>query len=132
MDPIVSEMTNDEQYLRFTLENVNVSVANAIRRIILSEIPCVVFRTTPYKDNLATIDINTTRMNNELIKQRISCIPIHIKDMDFEINDYEVVLDKENDSEEIMYATTQHLLRGTLLILSAYDQKYPTKFQAST
>lgn len=110
MEPNVKDLTYDEQYLRFTLENVNVSIANAIRRIILSEIPCVVFRTTPYKDSLATIDINTSRMNNELIKQRISCIPIHIKDIsEFDINDYVVEVDERNDSEEIIYVTSKHL-----------------------
>ena len=57
MDPVVTDLTQDDQYLRFTLGNANVSIANAIRRIMLSEIPCVVFRTTPYEKNLATIEI---------------------------------------------------------------------------
>ena len=106
MEPTVIDLSEDEQYLRFTLANTNVSIANAIRRIILSEIPCVVFRTAPYEYNLATITKNTSRMNNELIKQRISCIPIHITDVDFPIKEYVVELDVRNDSKEILYATT--------------------------
>ena len=72
---------NDEMLL-FTLSGVNVSLANAIRRTILSDIPLVVFRTTPYEQNKANIIANTSRLNNEILKQRLSCIPIHIKDID--------------------------------------------------
>ena len=68
--------------LSFTLRGVNVSIANAIRRTILSDINTVVFRTTPNEKNKATIIANTSRLNNEIIKQRLSCIPIHIKDYD--------------------------------------------------
>ena len=90
----------------FTLENANVSIANALRRIILSEIPTVVFRTSPHESNLVDFVINTSRMNNELIKQRISCIPIHITDIDFPIKDYIVELDVLNETDSIIYATT--------------------------
>lgn len=106
MEPLVSDLTEDDQFLRFTLENTNVSIANAVRRIILSEIECFVFRTAPYEENLATIEINTTRMNNELIKQRISCIPIHINDMEFPLHEYVVELNVHNDTKEVIYATT--------------------------
>ena len=106
MEPVVTDLTQDDQYLRFTLGNVNVSIANALRRIMLSEIPCVVFRTAPYEENRASIAINTSRMNNELIKQRISCIPIHITDTDFPFDEYIVELDVRNDTKEIIYATT--------------------------
>lgn len=106
MDPVVTDLTQDDQYLRFTLGNANVSIANSIRRIMLSEIPCVVFRTAPYEKNLATIEINTSRMNNELIKQRLSCIPIHIKDTGFPLEEYIVEVDVQNNTEEIIYVTT--------------------------
>ena len=98
MEPLVTDFTQDDQYLRFTLENVNTSIANGLRRIILSEIPCVVFRTSPYEKNLVNIEINTSRMNNELIKQRLSCIPIHIKDTAFPISEYVVEVDSYNNT----------------------------------
>ena len=74
MNPSVSKINNNanaKSPLTFTLSGVNVSLANAIRRIIISEIPTVVFRTTPYEKNRVKIEINSTRMNNEIIKQRI-------------------------------------------------------------
>jgi len=107
MNPVVSNLTEENNYLKFRLSGVNVSLANGLRRIVLSEVPTVVFRTTPHDKNKANITINTTRMNNELIKQRLSCIPIHIKDVDCPIDDYEVEIDKKNDSDTIQYVTTE-------------------------
>jgi len=107
MNPSVTDLSEEGNYLNFRLSGVNVSLANALRRIILSEIPCIVFRTAPYEQNLATFEINTTRMNNELLKQRLSCVPIHIDDVEFPYNDYIVEVDVKNDSESIQYVTTK-------------------------
>ena len=106
MEPRISDLSQDTNYMEFKLSGVNVSIANALRRIILSEIPTVVFRTSPHESNLVDFVINTSRMNNELIKQRISCIPIHITDIDFRIKDYIVELDVLNETDSIIYATT--------------------------
>ena len=107
MDPRVTDLTNDINNLSFKITNINVSLANALRRIILNDIPCVVFRTTPHEKNDATFYKNTTRFNNEIIKQRISCIPIHITDVEFPIKDYIVEVNKKNDSDTIEYITTK-------------------------
>ena len=98
---------NDEM-LMFTLSGVNVSLANAIRRTILSDIPLVVFRTTPYQENKATIISNTSRLNNEILKQRLSCIPIHIKDIEgFPMKNYQLEVNVENITDTTMYVTTK-------------------------
>jgi DNA-directed RNA polymerase subunit L len=108
MNPSVSNIDNSKKVLTFTLSGVNVSLANALRRIILSEIPTVVFRTTPYEKNRVSIEINSTRMNNEILKQRISCIPIYITyDMDFPTDDYIIEVDKKNETDNILYVTTK-------------------------
>ena len=106
MDPVVSKLSEDANVLKFTVNGFNVSFANGIRRIILSEIPTVVFRTTPHEKCLATFDINTSRLNNELIKQRLSCIPLHITDVDFPYKDYQLEIDKKNDSDSINFVTS--------------------------
>lgn len=116
MNPIVkpSNIKNSEKVspnsLCFTLSGVNVSLANAIRRTILSDIPTVVFKTTPYEENKANIIENTTRLNNEIIKQRLSCIPIHMKEFDENsLKNIILVLNEENKTEDnIMYVTTEH------------------------
>jgi len=111
MNPFVTLISHENDILSFTLHGVNVSFANAIRRIILSEIPILVFRTTPYEQNKANILINTTRLNNEILKQRLSCIPIHVKDIEeFSYKNYILEINVENISDEIMYVTTKDFI----------------------
>jgi DNA-directed RNA polymerase subunit L len=108
--PKISNVDEYNNTLKFTLSNINVSYANAIRRIILSDIPCIVFKTSPYHENNVNIIINKSRLNNELVKQRISCIPIHIDNIyDFPYQNYIVELDKTNNTNTIIYATTEDL-----------------------
>ena len=107
MNPVVSNLRVDGNNTYFTLSGVPVSVANAIRRTIISEIPTVVFRTTPHDRDRSDIKINTTRMNNELIKQRLSCIPIHIDDPEFPLDDYIVEISRQNKSDTIEFITTE-------------------------
>ena len=104
-NPVISKITEANNTLSFTLSSVNVSIANGLRRIA-SEIPVVVFRTSPHEKNNAYFEINTTRMNNELLKQRLSCIPIYA-DSDFPVKDYILLVDKQNKSNTIEYVTTQ-------------------------
>jgi|TARA_B110000093_G_C12970775_1_gene412324 DNA-directed RNA polymerase alpha subunit/DNA-directed RNA polymerase subunit L len=73
-----SILENDECY-KFTLKNIHTSTANAIRRTILSDIPIHAFRTESEEVNTCKILTNTTRFHNEIIKQRLSCIPIHYR-----------------------------------------------------
>ena len=107
MDPRISNLTEEDGALKFTLTECNMSIANALRRIIVSDIPTFVFRTYPYSENKAEIRHNTTRLHNEIIKQRLSCIPIHIQDMNFPYKDYVIELDVKNDTDNIIYVTTR-------------------------
>lgn len=113
MNPQV-QLNNKPEYgdmLGFTLSGVNVSLANALRRTMLSDIPLIVFRTTPYEKNKATIISNTSRLNNEVIKQRLSCIPIHIKDINgFPLKKYYMEVNVENNTDTIMYVTTENFV----------------------
>lgn len=107
MNPQISETYEENSVYYFTLSGVNVSLANAIRRIILSEIPIVAIRTENYKENQCQIQINTCRLHNELIKQRLSCIPIHMKDLKDFSNNYQLELDVKNDTDNVIYVTTE-------------------------
>ena len=108
--PKISNVDENNNTLVFTLSDINLSYANAIRRVLLSDIPCLVFKTSPYDENNVNIIINKSRLNNELIKQRISSIPIHKNNIDeFEYQNYMVELDKMNDTNTIIYATTEDL-----------------------
>lgn len=108
MNPIIQNIENNGDETVFEIKNCNVSFVNALRRTIISQIPTVVFRTSPYEKSLVNIYTNTTRLNNEIIKQRLSCIPIHIVDPDIDLDDYVVELNEENNTENIRYITTEH------------------------
>jgi len=106
---IISKIDDDE--LKFTLSGVNVSIANALRRIILSEIPIVVFRVSPNDKNKCNILANTSGLNNEIVKQRLSCIPIHIKDIEeFPIKNYMLELNVQNNTDTTIYVTTKDFM----------------------
>ena len=106
MVPVISELEEDDKFLRFRISNINVSLANGLRRNIIGEIPTLVFRTAPHDKDKSEVFVNTSRMNNELIKQRLSCIPIHITDTAFAYEEHIVEIHKKNDSQEIQYVTT--------------------------
>ena len=109
MNPVLEPLNNDADSFSFTLSGVNVSLANALRRTILSDVPLVVFRTSPNELNKCNIIANTSRLNNEIIKQRLSCIPIHIKDVsDFPLKNYIMEVNVENNTDTTIYVTSEH------------------------
>ena len=111
-NPIISTYNNNkDEQLTFTLENCNVSIANAVRRIIMSDINTYVFKTFPHAENRANFTVNTTRLHNELLKQRLGCIPIHhvhtIEGFQNDYKNYVVEVDVKNESDTIRYVTTE-------------------------
>ena len=130
MEPVISKLSEEANVLQFTVNGLNVSFANAIRRIILAEVPTVVFRTAPHDKCLATFEINTTRLNNELIKQRLSCIPIHLTDVDFPYKDYQMEVNKKNEGDAIDFVTTadfklKNIVTGAYLSQAETDKVFP-------
>jgi DNA-directed RNA polymerase subunit L len=104
----ISDVDEKNGALTFTLSNVNVSYANGLRRIMLSEISTVVIESYPYDKNNVTIYINKSRLNNELLKQRLSSIPIHIETPDeFPYEEYILEINKANSGNTIIYVTSE-------------------------
>jgi len=78
---------------------------------VLSDINTYVFKTFPHAENRANFTVNTTRLHNELLKQRLGCIPIHhvhtIEGFQNDYNNYLVEVDVKNESDTIRYVTTE-------------------------
>jgi hypothetical protein len=108
MNPVLETVSDIGDVYTFTLSGINVSLANALRRIVLSEIPTVCFYTENNSGNQCTIEINTTRLHNEILKQRLSCIPVHEKDMTLLPGNYILELDMKNETDNIIIVTTEH------------------------
>ena len=107
MSAKIEELKETGDIMTFTLTGVDPCFANGLRRVIVSDIPVVVFKTTPHEENKSNILINTSRLNNEIIKQRLSCIPICIKDLDIELSNYLLELDIENKTDTMIMVTTK-------------------------
>ena len=139
MDPVVKNLSEDAGALYFTLNGVEMSFANALRRTMLSEIPTIVIETDTYEKNQCNIIINTGRLHNEILKQRLSCIPIHTthlrdtEDQKALPGNYQLMVDVKNDTDNIIYVTTEDFkLRdkktGTVLSHEEQEKLFPGLF----
>ena len=136
MDPKILPQTvvEENEQLKFTLSGVNVSIANSLRRIILSEIDTVVFKTYNEQVNTCTVEKNTSQFNNEILKGRLGCIPIHIDDLNMPLDNYIMELDEENDSDTIRIVTTKdfkikNITTGTYLSENDKQNIFPPSDQ---
>jgi DNA-directed RNA polymerase subunit L len=86
--------------LHFQLSGVDKSFANAIRRTLIGNIPIQVM-----KPEDCVIHTNTSRFTNEMIKLRLSCIPIHETNINKQLT---IECAKKNDTTHMIYVTTEH------------------------
>ena len=107
MMAMISKVLENDEILEFTLSGVDRSVANALRRIILNDIPVNAFITETFETNQCTITANTSRFHNEIVKQRLSCIPIIMSDLDILPGNYTLEVDKTNEDQRPTYVTTE-------------------------
>ena len=114
--------TSTEKSLEFVLDGIDVGYANALRRIVLSEIPNVAIDV-----NDITISANTSSMHNEFLSKRISLLPICFDADEIEgFNEaeaakYKFVIDKKGTG--IGNVTT-----GDIEIFDEAGQPYPAAF----
>lgn len=108
MNPTLSDISEENDLYKFTLSGTNVSLANAIRRTILSDIPTLCIYTENAATNQCKIQVNTTRLHNEILKHRLSCIPIHHKDLKDLPDNYVLELDLQNETDNMIIVTSEH------------------------
>jgi len=91
----------------FDIQNMDLSIINSIRRVILTEIPVVGF----YGEDEPSVEIhkNTGPLHNEFMKHRIGLIPINVTEKitdDYIDNDYSFELNIVNDGATTINITT--------------------------
>lgn len=110
MPTITSLVEHEIEGLQFTLSNTDVCFANAIRRTILSDIDICCILSDKHERNQVNVEINTGRLHNEILKQRLSCIPVHFNgnrdEMEAFCRDYRLDVDCKNDANEMKVVTT--------------------------
>lgn len=129
--PIIKEVDTYEDRSHFVIQNVDVCVVNSLRRVLLSNIPVLVFRGFPNNRNNIHISKNTSKFNNEYLKHRLSCLPIvNSNPSSFKsfVENYVMVLKKSNDTSEKLHVTTEDIKiknKNTDAYLSSEEvQKY--------
>ena len=108
----LSNFQIDENELKFDIHNLNCSLVNAIRRIIISDVPTLGFRTENGKESDIIIEKNTSFIHNEFLAHRLSLLPIHYdyKKLDsFEKKKYEFFIDVTNNTTKPLDVTTEHI-----------------------
>lgn len=114
--------------LTFDIADLDISIVNAIRRIILSEIPTIALAFDPISDKNPDITITTNKspLHNEFFAHRLSLIPMHFdaETIDtYNPDDYVFKLKVKNTGTDIMSITTKDI--------KIYDSKaalYPESF----
>jgi DNA-directed RNA polymerase alpha subunit len=102
VEPKVEITGETKNTYKFTISDTNVSVVNALRRTILTDIDTVVI-----DPNNINIVKNDTQFNNEILRQRLACIPVHIKDLSKDINNLMLEIHVHNDEDHIKEITTE-------------------------
>lgn len=97
---------------RFLLENTSTTVANTLRRCILSETRSVGFRAdlTNPEDPGVTIRKNTSVIFNEMLAHRLTLLPLGVRRIDdFDPSKYQCVLTVKNDKKGAAAADILHV-----------------------
>lgn len=106
-NPLINSQGKVNGIFKFTMTNTNVSVANALRRTILSDIPTVIIKDF-------NIINNNTQFNNQILEQRLSMIPLKIDPdepgMAEQIKNLQLIIEENNDGTELKYITTAHFM----------------------
>ena len=105
-------VAENEETLTFDVNNLSHSLVNAIRRLIISDVETIAFRTEYGKQSDIVIHKNTSSLHNEFLANRISLVPIHVPSsqiQDFNPDKYEFFIKEQNNSSSSMDITTEHI-----------------------
>jgi DNA-directed RNA polymerase II subunit RPB3 len=108
-----SQLNKTKLVADFEVHNVDVSVVNAIRRTIISEVPTVGFAFDPnQKENDIKVLENSGALHNEFLCHRLSLIPIYLNKQEiaeFEPTQYSFVLKVKNEGTTMMDVTSKDI-----------------------
>jgi DNA-directed RNA polymerase subunit L len=98
----------------FIIDNMHVGILNALRRVILSEIPNIAVSFDAYhkEHNDCVFHINTSSLHNEFLGHRISLIPIHLPPEiidSFTPEQFKFEINVRNESTDNLLVTSEHI-----------------------
>jgi DNA-directed RNA polymerase subunit L len=98
--------------LTFTIKDIDVSIINSLRRVILADIPNIAFEFIATGSTNTIINKNTGPIHNEFLAHRLSMIPICLTPneiLDFNPENYKFVLKVHNNTNEIINITSDQI-----------------------
>ena len=106
--PYAKSWDKHNTHVEFELANIHFSTSNAIRRLMISSIKTVGFRTEPYTACDIKVIVNDTPLHNQFALHRISMIPINIpKPESFDVDDYLFIINVSNNTNSIITITSE-------------------------
>jgi DNA-directed RNA polymerase subunit L len=106
--PYASKWDKHNYSVEFEVANIQTSMANAIRRLMISDVKTVGFRTEPYTACDIQVLANDTPLHNQFVLHRLSMIPIYIAHPDkFDSDDYVFIIDMSNNTNMIINITSE-------------------------
>ena len=108
--PQLCNIREEHSVLYFTIWDIDLSFINGLRRTILSEI-----NICHIDSDFCTILKNTGHMHNELLKERLLNIPVHVDYDKLEefVNEYTLEINVVNKGDSVIYVTTKDFIVRT-------------------
>jgi DNA-directed RNA polymerase subunit L/DNA-directed RNA polymerase alpha subunit len=122
---------SDRFNISFNLKDVDLSIVNSLRRIILSEIKNVGFFFNPndFSDDKDIVILqNDTPLHNEFLQHRISLIPIHVTPTQLENwnkDEYKFVINKQNTTPNVYSSDIQVFDKNDTFLPAISKQFFP-------
>lgn len=110
-----NRVSESDRHVAFEIDGVDVSIVNALRRVILSEIPNVAFSYDPFNSQGSSIKIlaNTCALHNEFLAHRLSLIPLCFSE--------DKIHGIENGKESYRFVLKKHNTSGDIVSVSSDD-----------
>ena len=106
--PFAKTWDKRNTYVEFELANIHFSTANAIRRLMISHVKTVGFRTEPYKACDIKVLENDSPLHNQFSVHRLAMIPINVPNPDkFNVDDYQFIIDVANNTNAVRNITSE-------------------------
>lgn len=109
----ISGLTTDaeNETISFVLEDCHPSLANSLRRTIITDVETVSFSTDNYLESSVKIIENTSALTNEIILGRIGLLPVFFENInDYDPEKYKFSLKVQNKQSSIIDVTTKDIV----------------------
>lgn len=115
MKHVFRNVVDGGKNMTFEMHDVDVSVVNALRRVIVAEVVTVAPHHNPMYPDDTDINIlkNTTVLHDQIMGHRVSIVPVHLdrESIDnFSPRNYSFVIDRTNTTLEAMDITSEDIV----------------------